>query len=168
MVPRSQRQEALSRAYVRAIAAYPGLVCAEPEYDFGIDLCLRRIRVRGQRHADASGQLDVQIKATTRASITDAAVVFDLEVKNYDDLREPGDNCPRVLVVFVQPEDEARWLSQSEDELVLRHCAWWLFLGGMPPTTSTSTVRISIPRSNIFSTQTIDRLMTGLGQGRTP
>jgi hypothetical protein len=62
MVPRSRRQEALSRAYVRAVAAQAGLICAEPELDFGIDLCLRGVRQRGQRYADTSGQLDLQIK----------------------------------------------------------------------------------------------------------
>jgi hypothetical protein len=168
MVPRNQRQEALSRAYVRAVAAQAGLVCAEPEQDFGVDLCLRRVRLRGQRHSDASGQLDLQIKSTTRASVTDAEVLYDLEVKNYDDLREAGDNCPRFLVVLVLPEDEGRWLSQSSEELILRHCAYWLSLAGFPATTATRTVRIAIPRANVFSVEAVQRLMDALRQRGTP
>ena len=56
----------LCRAYVRAIAAQAGLICSEPEEDYGIDLCLRAIRRRGPRLADVGGQLDLQLKSTTR------------------------------------------------------------------------------------------------------
>jgi hypothetical protein len=79
----------------------------------------------------------------------------DLEVKNYDDLREPGENCPRILIVLVMPEDEAQWLSQSVDELVVRHCAYWVSLEGHPPPTTTRTVRIAIPRGNVFSVEAV-------------
>ena len=123
MVPRSQRQEALSRAYVRAVAAQAGLICGEPEQDFGIDLCLRAVRRRGRRYTDVGGQLDLQVKSTTQANVGANHVAYDLSVKNYDDLRESGDNCPRILVVLVLPDDEAQWLSQSPEELILRHCA---------------------------------------------
>jgi len=52
------RQEALCRAYVRAIAAQAGLICSEPEEDYGIDLCLRAIRGRGPRLADVGGVIE--------------------------------------------------------------------------------------------------------------
>lgn len=124
MLPRNRRQELLSRAYVRAIAAHAGAICTEPVLDFGIDLCIRAVRDRGSRVADVSGQFDVQVKSTTRVNLTENEIRYDLDVRNYDDLREPGDNCPRILVVLVLPEDEAQWLSQSFDELMLRHCAY--------------------------------------------
>lgn len=168
MVPRNQRQEALSRAYVRAIAALAGVICSEPEQDFGIDLCLRSVRQRGQRYSDASGQLDLQIKSTMKANVRDTEVIHDLEVNNYEDLRESGENCPRILVVMVLPEDENQWLGQSTEELVLRHCAYWLSLEGFPVTTSTSTVRVSLPRGNVFSVEALGRLMAGLRERRTP
>jgi hypothetical protein len=38
MLTREHRQAALSRAYVRAIAAQAGLVVSEPENDYGIDV----------------------------------------------------------------------------------------------------------------------------------
>jgi hypothetical protein len=40
MVPQSQRQEALSRAYVRAIAAQAGVTCTDLVQDFGVDMIL--------------------------------------------------------------------------------------------------------------------------------
>src|SRR5262245_7998967 len=111
MLTRSHRQEALSKAYVRAVAAKAGVICSEPEQDYGIDMCLRAVRMRGDRHADAGGQVDLQLKSTTRAAVEADKIVYDLEMKNYDDLRQGGVNCPRILVVLVLPEDEEQWLS---------------------------------------------------------
>jgi hypothetical protein len=162
MLPRNRRQELLSRAYVRAIAAQAGAICTEPEQDFGIDLCIRAVRGRGSRVADVSGQFDVQVKSTTRVSVTENEIRYDLDVTNYDDLREPGDNCPRILVVLVLPDDEAQWLSQSVDELMLRHCAYWISLEGFPATTATTTIRIGIPRSAVFSVATVRAVLAGL------
>jgi hypothetical protein len=168
MLPRNQRQEALSRAYIRAVAAQAGVICGEPEHDFGIDLCLRAVRRRGQRYTDVSGQLDLQVKSTTRADVGATHVAYDLDVKNYDDLREGGDNCPRLLVVLVLPDDETQWLSQSPEELTLRHCAYWLSLEGQQATTATRTIRIAIPRSNVFSVEAVQALLAGLREGRKP
>ena len=168
MLPRNYRQEALSRTYVRAIAAQAGVVCSEPEHDFGIDLCLRAIRTRDHRYADVSGQFDLQVKSTTRASVTDTEVRYDLEVKNYDDLREAGDNCPRFLVVLVLPEDESQWLNQTVEELSLRNCAYWISLEGYPTTTATTTIRIAIPRSAVFSVEAVWSILTGLRERKNP
>jgi hypothetical protein len=168
MLPRNQRQELLSRAYVRAIAAQAGAVCSEPEQDFGIDLCLRSVRGRGRRITDAGGQFDVQVKSTTRANVTEDEVRYDLSVKNYDDLRAPGDNCPRILVVLVLPDDEAQWLSQSVEELVLRHCAYWISLEGYPPTAATTTTRIAIPRTAVFSAEAVRAILARLRERSQP
>ena len=168
MLPRNQRQELLSRAYVRAIAAQAGTICSEPEQDFGIDLCVRAVRDRGARVTDVSGQFDVQVKSTTRANVTESEVRYDLEVKNYDDLREPGDNCPRILVVLVLPEEEAQWLSQSVEELILRHCAYWISLEGYPATAATTTLRIAIPRSAVFSVEAVRGILARLHERKKP
>jgi Domain of unknown function (DUF4365) len=166
LLTKQHRQEALCGAYVRAIAAQAGLICSEPEYDYGIDLCLRAIRRRGSRFADVGGQLDLQLKSTTRARVNDSEVRFDLETKTYDDLRETGDNVPRILVVLLMPPDESQWISQSPEELVLRRGAYWLSLEGYPPTTASKTVRITIPRSNVFSVQAVLALMASLRERR--
>jgi hypothetical protein len=47
-----------------------------------------------------------------------------MEVKTYDDLRDPGVGCPRILVLLVMPEDESAWTEQSEDHLLIRKCAF--------------------------------------------
>jgi hypothetical protein len=63
LLTRSHRKEALSRAYVRAIAAQAGLTVSEPETDYGIDMTLRAITMRDGRRRDLGPQLDLQLKA---------------------------------------------------------------------------------------------------------
>lgn len=168
MLTRSHRQEALSRAYVRAVAAQAGLGVTEPESDYGIDMSLRVISLRDNRRRDVGPQIDLQLKRTTRAFVTTTHLSYDLEVVNYDDLREVGELAARLLVVLVQPEDEADWLSQSADELVLRHCAYWLSLRGKPATSSRRTVRVKVPLENIFSVEALRGIIQRLQEGNDP
>jgi hypothetical protein len=151
VLTRNHRQEALCRAYVQAVAAQAGLGYSVPVPDYGIDLSLRTIDVRGSRRTDVSYQLDIQLRSTTRAVLTDTHVGFDVDVGTYESLRNPEAGVPRILIVLVLSADEAEWVSQSQQELVIRHCAYWLSLKGFPPTTAARTCRVAIPRSNVFS-----------------
>lgn len=151
MLTKKHRQEALSRAYVQAIAARCGLNHSLPTLDYGIDLTLHDISVLGNRRCDSGYKLDVQAKSTTLASVEERHIRYDMEVKAYEDLRQPVVGCPRILVLLVLPEQEARWLTQTEEELIFRHCAYWLSLKGREPTTNRKSVRILIPRANVFS-----------------
>lgn len=168
MLTRAHRQEALSRTYVQAIAAQAGLIYGTHEHDYGIDVSLRATKTRGSRRLDAGIVLDLQLKSTTQANVSATHVSYDLEVKTYDDLRDPEARCPRILVVLVLPDEEARWLSQSEEELIVRNCAYWLSLANWAPTTSKATVRVPIPRVNIFSVLNLRALFERIRTGGEP
>jgi len=159
MLPRNLRQEALSRSYVRAVAARAGVISGGTENDLGFDLLLRGVEIHDQQYWDGGPQLDIQLKSTTRAEVRETVVVHDLEVRAYDLLRQENVSRPRILVVLVLPEDESQWLSQSEDALILRRCAYWVSLRGAKPTTAQATVRILIPRANVFSVESLQTLM---------
>jgi hypothetical protein len=90
MMTREHRQEALCRAYVRAIAAQAGMAVSQSENDYGIDMSLVAIDVRGRRRRDVGPQLDLQLKSTTRANVGETHLTYDLNVINYEDLREYG------------------------------------------------------------------------------
>jgi len=79
------------------------VLCGQPDPDYGIDLLLRAVAVDSRRRRDVSVQLDLQLRSTTRANLTESAVAYDLNVDTYNDLRIPG-ACPRILVVLVLPE----------------------------------------------------------------
>jgi Domain of unknown function (DUF4365) len=68
-----------------------------------------------------------------------------------------GDHRLLVLVVF--PGDETLWTSQSEEQLLIRGCAYWLSLQGHPAAENKRTVRLNIPRSNVFSVEGVSTLM---------
>ncbi len=168
MLPRNLRQEALCRAYVRAVAARTGLICGATENDLGFDLFLRGVEVHGHQVWDGGPQLDGQLKSTTRAAVREDAVAYDLEVRAYNILRQPNASRPRILVVLVLPEDENEWSSQTEDALILRRCAYWMSLRGAEAPASQTTVRIAIPRGNVFSIESIQTLMDRAQGGEWP
>jgi Domain of unknown function (DUF4365) len=156
---RTHRQEAVSRAYIHTIAARCGLGCSFRDFDYGIDLTVHAISRIGRRYVESGFNLDIQAKSTTTAATTSSQVLYDMEVKTYDDLRDPGVGCPRILVLLVMPEEESAWTEQNEDHLLLRRCAYWMSLKGMSSTTNTATIRVAIPRANQFSVDALTQLM---------
>jgi len=166
MMTRGHRQEALCRAYVQAVAARAGLLWSKIEPDYGIDLTLRTVTVRDDRRRTGGAQIDLQLKSTTRAAVTETAVAYDLDVSAYDDLRDEGCPCPRILVVLVMPVDESLWFTQTPGELILRHAAYWISLKGRPPTTATRTIRITIPLANLFSVEAVTDLLQRVQERR--
>src|SRR5262249_51799245 len=140
MMTRGHRQEALSRAYVQAVAAKAGVSCSRPDPDYGTDLCLREVEEGPDgRFFDTGVQVDLQLRSTTKATIKDTQVVYDLDIKMYNDLRVPR-RTPRFLVVFVLPTDEAEWVSQTSAGLLLRHGAYWISLEGQRERKSKNTI----------------------------
>ena len=151
MMTREHRQEALCRAYVQAVAAAAGVGISKPEPDYGIDLSLREIVLMDGRYQDTSVQIDLQLRATTQASIRGTVLTYDLDVNTYNKLRNSSVGCPRFLIVLLLPDVEDEWVNQSLDQLSIRHCAYWLSLEGVPPSTANYSVRVAIPLENVFS-----------------
>lgn len=168
MLIRTHRQESLSRAYIQAIASRCGLNCSFRDFDYGVDVTVHLIQRRDNRYVETGFNLDIQAKSSYRAMVTDTDVLYDMEVKTYDDLRDSQVGTPRILVLLVQPEIETDWTKMTEEELMLRRCAYWLSIKGKDATTNTNTVRVSIPRSNRFSVEALQGLMERLRRGEDP
>ena len=84
MMTQGHRQEALCRAYVQAVAAQAGLLWGKTEPDYGVDLSLRSVGIQENRRRDVGVQIDLQLKSTTRAVVTDTEVRYDLDVQTYN------------------------------------------------------------------------------------
>ena len=146
------RKEGLSRAYVQAVASAAGYTLAEQKFDRdGVDL---QVRAGGAMRPS----LDIQLKATVRLVQDGAHWRFPLPKRNYDLLREPA-QVPRVLVVLDLPRDEERWLDISEQELVMRRCAYWVAIAGAPESGNEHTVTVSIPTANRLDVPALRDLM---------
>lgn len=149
----TDREEALSRAYVAAVAAGAGYVTAEQDFDRdGVDV---QIRAGGSMRPS----LDIQLKATINLGIpTIDEFRYALKRRNYDLLRGQT-MVPRILVVLSLPEEEADWLNVTAEELILRRCAFWANLAGFPETQNAESVTISINKNNRFDVDALRRLM---------
>src|SRR5947209_15670929 len=98
MFTRMHQQEGLSRAYIQAVASRCGLSCSFRDFDYGIDVTLNHIKLRQGRRVESGYRLDVQAKSTTRAALDEEHVAYDMEVKTYEDLRDPEVESLRILV----------------------------------------------------------------------
>jgi hypothetical protein len=153
------REEALSRVYVRAVAAYAGYATAECDFDRdGVDL---RIHAGGAMRP----ALDLQLKATVNlAESQDGRYRFPLQRRNYDLLRDET-QTPRLLVVLDLPKDEDQWMTITTEELVLRRCAYWLSLKGCAETDNSWSVTVYIPMENVLDVESLRVLMERSRQG---
>jgi hypothetical protein len=155
----TDREEALSRAYVAAIAAGAGYVTALMDLDRdGVDV---QIRAGGAMRPN----LDLQLKATINlgASI-EGKFRFPLKRRNYDLLLEPT-MIPRILVVLGLPRDPANWLSTSPEELTIRHCAYWVSPWEFPQSDNKESVTVPLPEENRFDVQALGALMNKARSG---
>ena len=138
--------EAFSEAYLRALAAREGLSVTRDANDVdGIDVVIAArgyVQHEGRRGGRRSPRLGVQLKCSGRHEPRDGVLQHDLPVKSYDDLRARDHVVPRVLVVVCVPPDWEQRLEWSPEALVLRDCAFWASLVGLPPTKNRRTCRV--------------------------
>ena len=166
LVDISQQKEQLSNVYLQAVTTVAGYSLYRPSVDDdSVDWGIAAKGVMGRIRAP---RLELQLKSTSRDLLDDKYLRYPLKLKNYDDLRLLDFAIPRILIVLVLPENLADWLQQSEEELCLRYCAYWVSLRGMSETQNTTTVTISLPRSNQFTATALQSIMQRIGQGVEP
>ena len=162
----NQQKEQFSNAYLQAITTVAGYCLYKPAVDDdSVDWGIATTGVIGRIRAP---RLELQLKSTSRDVIDDNAIHYPLKLKNYDDLRMADFVIPRILVVVLIPNNFADWLQQSEQELCMRYCGYWVSLRGMPETQNTTTVTVTIPRTNQFTVTVLQSIMQGIGQGVQP
>jgi hypothetical protein len=147
------REEALSRAYVQAIAGGAGYVIATMDFDRdGVDA---EIKAGGAMRP----AIALQLKATINlGDAIDGAFRFPLKRRNYDLLRQQT-QVPRLLVVLDLPKEEEDWLRVTSKELVLRRCVFWASLAGFPDSENKESITVSIPSSNVLDIAGLRALM---------
>jgi hypothetical protein len=91
-------------------------------------------------------------------------LAFPLPIKNYNELREEA-LVPRLLVVLLLPDDDRRWLEQSEDQMISRSCAYWKTLFGEPETKNQTSVTVHLPRDQRFTVDALRAVMEKVSRG---
>lgn len=147
----SQYKEWFSRAFLQATSAKAGVGLDFVGNDFwGVDATL-------SLDGDA---VDVQLKAT--ASLTrdaDGHPRFDLDVPTYEKLRVPNRHAYAYLIVVEVPELRAEWVVHEPARFILAREAYFLLLTGQPPTSNSSTVRLTLPAENVLTAEAIGGIM---------
>ncbi|MFC3798108.1 DUF4365 domain-containing protein [Cohnella sp. GCM10012308] len=159
-------KEGLSRAYTLAVAHKAGFNCSKPEYDYGIDGSIKDVQIiRPGRYLDCGFSIDYQLKCTVNVEYEKDHLKYDLEAKTYNDLIIEDVGTPRILILFVLPSDQSQWLNISTNHTILKNCAWWYSLKGMPPTNNENTIRIRIPLEQILTEHALSELMSKVRKG---
>jgi hypothetical protein len=162
----NQRKEQFSNAYVRAVASVAGCSLAKPEVDEdSIDLIVSQ---RGGQGIIRSPRVELQLKCTERDVINNGALHFPLKLKNYEELRGDDVLVPRILIVLYVPDDLTDWIEHSEQQMLIRHCAYWVSLRGLAATANTTNVTVTIPQANLFNPASLTEIMARIGGGGLP
>lgn len=153
-------EECLSLAFVHALAGRAGVnLAAQRTHDYGVDGTFRSVAIIGSRRIETGYAVDFQLKATTNWEYRDGGVVYDLEVKTYNDMVQRGaEAVPLILILLCLPPDDKHWIDCDETRLILQHSCYWTQVHGAP-TTNTSKKRIFIPRANALTAEAIAIIM---------
>ncbi|MFF8801227.1 MULTISPECIES: DUF4365 domain-containing protein [unclassified Methylobacterium] len=160
MITPEHAKEAISNAYVHALAGAAGLnLAAKTTFDYGIDGTFHPVKSFGGRLIQSAFPVEFQMKATTRWRHEDDVVVYDLAARAHVILTDrERTQAMAILILLCMPSDAADWVVGSEEHLHLRNCCYWYRPPG-PPTTRSSHVRIRIPRSQVLTPTSLRDVM---------
>ena len=168
MLTPQHTQEGLHLAYIEAVAATAGCnVAAKRGHDYGVDGTFHSVITRNGRRFESGYALGFQAKATTDWASADDHVVYDLDVKNHNDLVSIANSegaTPHVLIVFCQPAEPTDWMRVDDEVLTLKKCCYWAHLTG-ELSNNRSTVRIRLPLANRFDPAALTRLLAAVRTG---
>ena len=169
LLPSIEIESELSYAYLHAVAAKAGMSCecsGRHTDKLGIDAVVTAAEQFTDESVLNDLSLAIQLKATIAAPREqNGRLSYTLKgIDRYDKLRKRAVSIPRILVVLFLPKDVADWMHQTEEQLAIKKCAWWVSLRGAPETDNESSVTVYFPRSQVFNVQNLRDIMTRLSK----
>lgn len=154
----------LSYAYIHAVAAKAGMECVgsgRHSDNRGIDATINGWGLETGTYKN-SASVHIQLKATVSVpSVKNNALAYFMDdVGRYDDLRSVHYQIPRILVVLFLPKNKEQWLQISNEQLILKRCAYWTSLLDAPVSANKSGQTIYLPQSQVFNPQELRKLLT--------
>ncbi len=171
-LPLNDIESELSYAYLHAIASRAGINCtiANRHADnYAIDANLEYFDdIPGTYIKDVP--IRVQLKATKNMGVTTAThISYPYQgIKGYDKMRADIGLPYRILVVLFLSNNDSLWLTNSIDELIMKHAAYWVSLRGAPASSNANSETVYIPKANLLTPQSLITLCQGIGIGNIP
>ena len=159
----SHRQEAFSGAYIRAICAVTG--CSVEATTLDNDKIDYVVKSRVQGSQRNKPQIDIQVKCQMSGIASTEPISYSIDLETYDSLRDMKVCIPRILVLVLVPGNVEEWMSQTERELVLSHCAYWASLKGLPYSQNLTSQTVHLSRTNIFGPSALKAMMSKTADG---
>ena len=159
-------EEALSRAYVFAVAARAGVDLGTTFKDYGVDGTFRRIAVLSDNKRMPTGYpVDFQLKASIDCTMNTSTVSYRMKAVAYNKLvwRRNNGGCPIVLILMVLPNDPSQWMAHTEESILIRQCCYWYLVGETE--VDSSTIVLEIPRSQALTTSGLSALLNAAQAG---
>lgn len=146
-------KERMSVGLVTLVAARAGCEVSETK----VDRVSRDITITPISGLPVS--VDAQLKATVNLIDSGDHLKYDLDVKNYNDLRQTNVGNARILIVLHLHQNNVQWLRTNSVDTRLDHCAYWVSLHGEPDTNNNKKIRIKLPKDQIFSPQGLEDIL---------
>lgn len=159
----------LSYACLHAVAAKAGVGCqvaARALDNVGIDATLHVKRDFGHGAVLTEFSLHVQLKATINVPVGHGSR-FSYNFKGidqYDNLRASTIMPPKILVLLCLPTEREEWLTHTDDQLLLKRCAYWVSLRGALESANSTSQTIYLPRSQVFSPDGLTDLLARIAR----
>jgi len=129
-------------------------------HDYGVDGHFEQVIIYGNKRIMSGYPVAFQAKASTNWKLEEGYIVYDLDVKNFNDIvTRPPSAMTMILVLLCMPKEQENWHVATSDATILRNCCYWMTLTGEPSGNS-STMRIRIPIENLLTPNSLKELLS--------
>ncbi|MCY4070842.1 MAG: DUF4365 domain-containing protein [Chloroflexi bacterium] len=159
--PLNNIMQEMQYAYLHAVVSRAGAKVKRTDgnVDFGSDGDISYVKnLPDGKFGDTSITFNFQMKATRRWKLENDHVVYDIGVDSYNKLVTWEGFGFIILILFKMPKEVSNWLVVSEDLFCMKDCCYW-FRVPDKRSENTSSVRIKIPRDQLFDVRAVNKLL---------
>ena len=136
--------------------------------DWGVDAQIAEVQEINGSVEDTGVYVRIQLKASKNIRDLGDRIAYDLKNKARNKLIRRGSTTAtrKILVLLCLDSRKENWVNQDLNNLILKKCAYWYYLEGMEEVDDNdSTTVLHIPKTNLFSPENIQRIMSCIRDG---
>lgn len=160
-MPQTAMQEEVSKAFVHLVASAAGVTLMDWKTDYGaIDVTVKSL-VDYKCEGGFQPQFDLQLKCTTQESVQhNEHVSWSVNRRTYEKLTHHNRGTMAVFGIMVVPDDPGLWLAHNTEGLLARSHMYFIRAKDFPELPDEQqSITVQIPKSNVFSSTNVLKLM---------